>query len=655
MGYDKNRIMGMVSKYSIWVLPILILSTDFIVRDEILPNFKLLQWAFYVLSFIYSLILYSAVVILLRSLYQFGSKIAYWISLALITLFYTSSIIGSYGYYSFTGIMPNFFVFSFIFHEPLNSWAIFQGGFTRYSFILSLGLFVLIGFALWQTTILPPLKYRFQSIVRVGVVVVFLTISGFLHNNTRFNDQVYVADTNTIAFVWRNLYNHITGDSLGSAGLQSRNKPRLGQIANSPNFNVLFIVTESLRRSSLGVYGYERNTTPFMDQLSKEADRNRYFLFKKAYSNSSSTLLSFPSILTGVSPSQPISMTHTYPLFWEYGKAANLSTFYITSHNLQWNNFEGFFRNSGIDFLWDKEKSGLKIFNDIGIDDRETVKEFKRKISELKADRKKFAGVLHFNTNHFPYIVPEESLVFPVQSVPDQYDNSVRHIDSLLEDVYGYLKEEGLLENTVVLFTSDHGESLFEHEYLGHIDSNYIETVSIPMLVYIPPVLQEKVNSQALRRNTDKLVANTDLIPTVIDLLDLEANSSVKKYTSHLEGKSLLRDIYGNRRIIITNNNEISLYKVGISYIKGNYHYMMNLTSLPAKEKLFDISVDPKELKDLWTSTSEENKIYFREEVRDCNVCVELFTSQNLPYIHENQAVKTASIKNKTEATADSF
>lgn len=645
MGPYIKKILEMVSKYSIWFIPSLILLTDVIVRDEILPNFKPLQWAFYALSFFYSVILYSAIIILLRNLNLYRFKFFYWSILLLITLFYTATIVGSYGYYSFTGIMPNFFVFSFIFHEPLNSWTLLQGGFTKGSFLLSSLLFLSIGFALRQTTVKAPLKYKFQPFVRAGVILVFLAISAFLHNNTRFNDQVYVSDTNTIAFVWRNVYNQLTGDSLGSAGLQSRNKPKLGLSVNSPKFNVLFVVTESLRRDNLGIYGYDRDTTPFMDRVMEIADRKQYFLFRKAFSNSSSTLLSFPSILTGVSPSQPVSMTHSYPLFWEYAKAADLSTFYITSHNLQWNNFEGFFRNAGIDFLWDKEKSGLKIFNDIGIDDRETVKEFRRHVSELKASGKRFAGVLHFNTNHFPYIVPEESQIFPVKSVPDQYDNSVRHMDGLLEDVYTYLQREGLLENTVVVFTSDHGESLFEHEYLGHIDSNFIETISIPMVMYVPKLLQERVNLQALRRNTARTVSNTDLIPTLIDILDLENHAEVRKFSANLEGKSLLRDIYGDRRIIITNNNEISLYKVGISYIKGNYHYMMNMNSVPSKEKLFDISADPKELKDLWIGTSDENKIYFREEVKDCRVCVELFISQDLPYIHANLPEKTASVK----------
>ncbi|EMK00333.1 MULTISPECIES: phosphoethanolamine transferase [unclassified Leptospira] len=649
---NKKNILEIFSRYSVWVLPVVILVSDFIVRDEILPTFKPLQWAFYFLSFVYSVILYSAAIILLRILYKRRSKLAFNIVFFLILSFYTGTLLGSYGYYAYTGIMPNFFVFSFIFHEPLNSWTIVQGGFTKSSLIFGLLSFIVLGASLWFTATKEPLRYKFQVPVRIAVVVLFLTISGFLHNNTRFNDQVYVSDTNTIAFVWRNLYNHLTGDSLGSAGLQSRNKPRLTQIVSNPGFNVLFVVTESLRKGSLGVYGYERNTTPFMSKFAQTADRNRYFLFKKAYSNSSSTLLSFPSLLTGVSPAQPVPMTHTYPLFWEYGKSAGLSTFYITSHNLQWNNFEGFFKNSGIDFLWDKERSGLNVFNDIGIDDRETVKEFKRHLSGLKTSDKRFAGVLHLNTNHFPYIVPEESKFFAVDSVPDQYDNSVRHLDSLLEDVYTYLKKEGFLENTVVIFTSDHGESLFEHDYLGHIDSNYVETVSIPMLLYIPDSLKESVNLQAIRRNTEKPVANTDLIPTFIDILNLENNPAIKRYSANLEGRSLLRDIYGDRRIIITNNNEISLYKVGISYIKGNYHYIMNLNSNPSKERLFDLSKDPKELKDLWVEASEENKIHFREVVKDCGVCVELFISQDLPYQTSEADLETAELKRNSPKPA---
>lgn len=378
----------------------------------------------------------------------------------------------------------------------------------------------------------------------------------------------------------------------------------------------------------MSLYGYKKDTTPFLVQNVKNANQYSTFVFKKAFSNSSSTLLSFPSILSGVSPAQPVPMTHSFPLFWEYAKIANYSTFYITSHDLQWNNFKGFFRNSSIDKIWDKEASGSGVFNDIGIDDRKTVQEFKQYVKFLKNKNEKFAGVLHFNTNHFPYLIPEEEKVFPVNTVPDQYDNSVRHMDSLLKEVYEFMKSEGLTENTIVIFTSDHGESLFEHDYLGHIDSNHIETIAIPMIISLPPALSKNgIRTEALKRNTTRTVANTDVIPTILDILNLENKPDVKNYISKLEGKSLLRDLDAERKIIVTNNNEISLYKVGISYLKGNLHYLMNLNTIPPKEKLYDLSNDPNELRDLWPELSETEKEECRKELQECGLCRDLYES----------------------------
>lgn len=394
----------------------------------------------------------------------------------------------------------------------------------------------------------------------------------------------------------------------------------------------------------MSLYGYKKDTTPFLARNVKNAT----FVFKQAFSNSSSTLLSFPSILSGVSPAQPVPMTHNFPLFWEYAKVANYSTFYITSHDLQWNNFKGFFRNSSIDKIWDKEASGSGVFNDIGIDDRKTVREFKQYVKFLKNKNEKFAGVLHFNTNHFPYIVPEEEKVFPVNTVPDQYDNSVHHMDNLLKEVYEFMNAEGLTENTLVIFTSDHGESLFEHEYLGHIDSNHIETIAIPMIISLPPTLiRNGIRTDALERNTTRIVANTDIIPTLLDVLDLKEKPDVKSYLSKLEGKSLFRDLDAERKIIVTNNNEISLYKVGISYLKGNLHYLMNLNTIPPKEKLYDLSKDPNELQDLWPKLTETEKEKYRKEMQECGLCRDLYESIGIRPTNSNR-IDSGNSRNET-------
>lgn len=83
-----------------------------------------------------------------------------------------------------------------------------------------------------------------------------------------------------------------------------------------------------------------------------------------------------------------------------------MDTFYITSHSLAWNNLNGYLSNSGIDFCI-IETSGESIYNDIGIDDRKTLLTFDSHIKKLAVEKKTFAGVLHLNTNHFPFLFRE--------------------------------------------------------------------------------------------------------------------------------------------------------------------------------------------------------------------------------------------------------
>nr|WP_246057608.1 phosphoethanolamine transferase [Leptospira gomenensis] len=614
---------------AVLLLPALVLSADFGFRWKTLFQMEGIQWAYYFLSFLYSIFLYSFLLFSLRILSHRKRGIAFGSLAVFAAFFYSICIVGSYGYFSNAGIMPNFFVFSYIFQEPFNSWTIFRGGLT---FLNLLGMFVLFSILLLcfrsASSFEPPRFFRILYGVLIAGVII---LTAFFHNNTRFNDQIYVADTNSISFINRNLYNLVTGDRLGSAGLQSRNKPILTPISRPVNWNVLIVLSESLRRKSMGLYGYERDTTPFLDRWSKQSTEGEVVVFKNAFSNSSSTLISVPSLLSGVSPIQPVSMTHGYPLFWEYGKAAGLSTFYISSHSFRWNNFSGFFKNAGIDFLWNKEISGLNVFNDIGIDDRKTVQEFETQVRLLKEKKENFAGVLHLNTNHFPYIIPEESIHFPIgKDAQAPYDNSVRYLDGLLREVFDFLDREGLSKNTLVIFTSDHGEGIFEHDYIGHIESNHIETVAIPMFFFVPKSLKKNLPLDRLRKNADQNVSNTDLIPTVADILGISDRQDVMGYLSKLEGSSLFSELPADRRIFIANNNETSLYRVGMSYIKGKVHYMLRLNSFPPDEQAFDIHSDPAEKTDLWPGLDSEKKREIRRELEGCGLCQDLYSASGL-------------------------
>jgi hypothetical protein len=146
-------------------------------------------------------------------------------------------------------------------------------------------------------------------------------------------------------------------------------------------------------------------------------------------------------------------------------------------------------------------------------------------------------------------------------------------------------------------------------------------------MIYIPESFQKKIQIENLYINTQKNVMNLDIIPTVIELFQNHVDNQNK--TVKLSGESLLGKMSSDRTIIISNNNETSIYKVGVSFIRNDLHYILKINSIPKKEELYNIKQDPFESKNLWLEQSKEKKAEIRGKFNGCKVCVELFSSLN--------------------------
>ena len=91
-----------------------------------------------------------------------------------------------------------------------------------------------------------------------------------------------------------------------------------------------------------------------------------------------------------------------------------------------------------------------------------------------------------------------------------EYLHCVKGIDDNLSRIFDYLRKTGLLENTVIVYTSDQGMLLGEHDY---IDKRwmYEESIRMPLIVHYPKAVEEG-------RRSDWLINNTDFAPTLLDL-----------------------------------------------------------------------------------------------------------------------------------------
>lgn len=117
------------------------------------------------------------------------------------------------------------------------------------------------------------------------------------------------------------------------------------------------------------------------------------------------------------------------------------------------------------------------------------------------------------------------------QAYLKKYLRCVKGVDDNLARVFGFLRERGLMDNTVILYTGDQGFMLGEHDY---IDKRwmYEESMRMPLLVRYPKMI-------AAGARTDLLVNNTDFAPTMLDLAGAEVPARMQghSFASMLAGK----------------------------------------------------------------------------------------------------------------------
>jgi arylsulfatase A-like enzyme len=270
--------------------------------------------------------------------------------------------------------------------------------------------------------------------------------------------------------------------------------------------DVLLITVDTLRADRVGLYGYARDTTPHIDRWFANAA-----IYLRAYSTGASTAPSVASILTGRLPQE-----HRVRLFYqllpedvptlpELLPPGTVSAAFVSNVVLT------------------DEAMGLASRFDYFVDERESV----RKIFERRAERTTDAVLawlaqgearghplflwVHYIDPHGPYRAPhpwrrhftsEVPKTIPIDRVPFYarmpglddgnayvalYDSEIAYVDSeigrLLE---GFDRARGI-DGALVILTSDHGESMMEHEvWFGHGHHVFEEVVRVPLLVRGP-------------------------------------------------------------------------------------------------------------------------------------------------------------------------
>jgi arylsulfatase A-like enzyme/Flp pilus assembly protein TadD len=303
----------------------------------------------------------------------------------------------------------------------------------------------------------------------------------------------------------------------GAPALDTRsaeNRPPT-EIRRQSGLNVLLITVDTLRADALGSYGNPRGATPWMDRLAAAGIR-----FDNAHAHNVVTLPSHASILSGLLPTEHgIRDNSGFTMPAEIETLATL----LSAEGYRTGAFISAFP---LDSRFGLDR-GFEVYEDrfVGVEPRRAFLEQERsgeRTVELAAGwleeddpRPSFAWV-HLYEPHYPYEPPEP---FATRFRNAPYLGDVAAADAALEPLVRPILERTQDGNTVVVLTSDHGESLGEHGEATHGIFAYEGALRVPLILYQPGLLSP--------RTVDEPARLIDVMPTVLDLLGLEPPAPV--------------------------------------------------------------------------------------------------------------------------------
>jgi arylsulfatase A-like enzyme len=390
---------------------------------------------------------------------------------------------------------------------------------------------------------------------------------------------------------------------------------------------VLLITVDALRPDHMSSYGYPRYTTPAIDEMA-----TRGVIFDQAYTYWPKTRGSFAAMFTSLYASQHGLTVRDRDLpDFNQTLAETLQTAgYRTAAVIDNGNLDGALGFAqGFDVF---EQAWTKAAKEI--DRTEYITQFAVNYIQDKRDSRPFFLWIHYVNPHAPYDPPEELLepyrndgiiprgpeIEPVVGYHggvnrnlyvegenhlgdyyDRYDAEITFSDQQVRLVLEALEASPHKGKTLVVFTSDHGESLGEHDYyFDHGFNLFNPCLRIPLILYFPGIVPEGERNQAT-------VTTLDIFPTILDLAQVT-------FPPELQGTSMVPLLNKSKdqiheRLLFQNDQ----HHIGLS--DGR----LKLIAYPRTEEqerhyeLYDTLQDPGELEDRYEESESTIAAYQAE------------------------------------------
>lgn len=332
--------------------------------------------------------------------------------------------------------------------------------------------------------------------------------------------------------------------------------PRLD--ATGPRRNVLLILQESQRRD-VTCTKYEP-ACALATRASNRAAPDR-LPFMRWHSLDSSTILSCVSLFTGLLPSDPRDDLNAAPTVFGFAKAAGYETAYVTSQHLIFKNMRLQTQNEPIDRYVTATALDLRADWETGARDALLTDYLVEHWDSLPEP---FFVVAHYSNQHLPYVVDPKHSPFvhdPAMREDDReerltfYKNAVYLSDLAVGRLIDKVRHSPVGVRTAIAYTSDHGESFGEHGRSGHTISLYEAETRMPAWIDAPPGLLADEQMQHLRDAEDAWLTHVDLLPTLLDVMNLWDAPSLAPFRSKMRGHPITRELPPPRALPMTNDS----------------------------------------------------------------------------------------------------
>jgi len=342
--------------------------------------------------------------------------------------------------------------------------------------------------------------------------------------------------------------------------------------------NILFIVMDTVRADHLSCHGYYRNTTPNIDNIAGEG-----ILFESCIAEAPWTLPTHASIFTSMFPRKHgTDMEHQWleddfqtvaEVLRQHGyktlgysnnpyvsPETNLSQGFDTFEVTLLGRYE-----AGSELTdWLKMNVAKRYLQNFFLTDNgacRTNRVVKEWIADAHQAETPFLLFINYMEAHIPYYPPREfampylgqdadlaeamsinqsiePYIFgqlemdaeDFETLRALYDGKISYLDFRMEQLFDYLRELEIWDDTILIITSDHGENFGEHNLMNHRLCVYDTLLHVPLIIRYPELAESGIQ-------VDEQVQLTDLFPTILDIAGIDWDGK-----EQIQGHSLLQD-----------------------------------------------------------------------------------------------------------------